>query len=125
MGQKTRNFFLKLLSRGAVESSRRFVTLVISGIFLLSCLTGLILLIALFVSTNKLQNINIEALRIVTDLLKDMLKYEMLIVIGGLGFIAVPDFVRLLMITLKPQSPYGYEDSYEGPKNLVNPNQPD
>ena len=93
MGKKTRTFFEQLISERDPKSARRFVTLIISALFILTCLTILVLLICLFLSTAKLQGVNIEALKIIADLLKDIVKYEAFIMMVGLMFIAAPKIV--------------------------------
>jgi len=84
-----------MLTEGNPKSSRRFVTLIVSGIFILTCLVVIILLIALFISTTKLQGVNIEALKAVVSLIQDVLKYEVLIVVSGLFVTTVAGRVRL------------------------------
>jgi hypothetical protein len=96
MGHKTKCFFLELLSEKDPKSSRRFITLLISFIFILTCFSVLLLLIFLFISTARLQGVNIEALKIISELLKDIIKYEALVLLGGLGFTSLPKFMPLV-----------------------------
>lgn len=93
--KQTRTYLDQLLTEGNPKSSRRFVTLVISGIFIITCLTVLFLLIALFISTVKLQGINVEALKLIIELLGDVLKYEFLIIVAGLFVTSVKGRAQL------------------------------
>lgn len=81
---KIKTFFNEMLTEGNPKSSRRFVTLIVSGIFIITCITVLVLLVSLFLSTARLQGINIEALKAVVSLIQDVLKYEVFIIVAGL-----------------------------------------
>jgi hypothetical protein len=96
MGRKARTFFSQLISEKDAASSRRFVTLVISGLFIATCITILVLLIILFICVTRLQGINIPALTVICELLKEIIKYEAIIVFGGLGFITTPQLAAVL-----------------------------
>lgn len=115
MGHKTKAFFSELISGRDVKSSRRFVTLITALLFILTCLTILILLIVLFISVTKLQGMNIEALKIICNLLMEVIKFEAAITIGGLGFITVPDLVKILIAWFQKKEPVD-PTTVDGPK---------
>jgi hypothetical protein len=94
--QKTKTFFEQMITEGNPKSSRRFVTLAVSGLFIVTCATVLLLLVCLFISTKRLQGLNATALGIIVDLLKEVLKYEMFIILAGLFFTTLSARFKLL-----------------------------
>jgi len=94
------NFWKGILSENGSFSSKRLVTVITAGIFLMSCVTVITLLIFMFLSTTKTQSINIKALAELTELLRDIMYYEFMVVIGGLGYITAPQFASALSSSL-------------------------
>lgn len=97
------NIFTKFkgfISEGDPLSSRRLITLIISAVFVLSCLTFLILVILLFTNAADVSNINTKALEILANLFQEVMYYEFMIIISGLGFITMPQFAKALKSSL-------------------------
>lgn len=93
---KMNAFWKGVFSDGEVYSSKRLITLIVSSVFILSCITIIALLIMTFTSVTRTQNININALNTMTCLIKDVIYYEFMIVVAGLGFITAPQFADAL-----------------------------
>ena len=93
---KTKKFFEEMVTEGNPKSSRRLVTLLISALFIITCATILLLLIALFISIGRLQGLNVAAMTIIVNLLGDVLKYEMFIILAGLFFTTMTSRTSLL-----------------------------
>ena len=127
MGTKTRHFFIDLLSSEDPKSSRRFVTLLISGIFIITCTIVLLLVIFLFIRGAKLQGINIQAVGIISSLLKEVIKFEAGITVAGLGFITAPDFAKILIAWFSKKGDSEEEDGggSDGKDSAVKPDNPD
>lgn len=94
------NFWRGILSENGNFSSKRLVTVVTAGIFIISCITVIILLIFMFLSVTKTQGLNIKALEELTDLLRDVMYYEFMLVVSGLGYITAPQFATALTSSL-------------------------
>lgn len=81
-------------------SSKRLITVVVAIVFIISCFITIGLLLYIFAYVTKTQNVNTKALKEVTDLLRDVIYYEFMIVIAGLGYITAPQFAAALNSSL-------------------------
>jgi hypothetical protein len=109
-----KQFFHDLMTEGNPRSSRRFVTLIISFLFICTAASIPFLLLALFIYVDKLQGLNIEALKAIIDLVKTVFQYEFWIIAAGLFVTTVQGridlfkslFSRKEEVTETPIPPY-------------------
>lgn len=94
------NFWKGILSEDGQFSSKRLVTVVTAGIFLISCITVITLLVVMFISVSTTQKINVKSLETLTELLRDVMYYEFMLVVSGLGYITAPQFASALSSSL-------------------------
>jgi hypothetical protein len=73
-------------------SSKRFITLIISGIFIISCLTTLLLVVFVIFYTTK-GRVDKDLIGLLTQ----VLQYEFYIILGGLGFITGDNLASILL----------------------------
>lgn len=111
---ETKTFFNQLLNADDPKSSRRFITMLVAGIFIVTCITILVLLVCLFVSTTRLQGLNIEAMKVITTILKDVITWEAAIVMVGLCFISAADLVQILKARFQQIDPSSDTDPKTG-----------
>lgn len=82
MSKRIKKFFKQLLSESGDVSSKRFIMLMISAIFIIANLTMLpLLIISYFTKFNG----TIETFKIVSDLFKDITEKEHIIVLFAIG----------------------------------------
>jgi len=89
-----KKFFYELLDSENDRSSKRFITLVAMLHFIVG--SFLILGLFTFVAIRPTKG-DIEFLKIMNDVLKVILEYDFLIIVGGLGFITAENLGKILV----------------------------
>lgn len=90
---KLKQFLYDLIDAENDRSSKRFITLVAMFHFIIG--SFLILGLFTFVAISPTKG-DIEFLKIMNDILKVILEYDLLIIMGGLGFITAENLGRIL-----------------------------
>lgn len=97
--KKSRSFFRKMLDPTDHEnSSKRFVTLIVAFHFIIASFFILFLIGAIVFSETKA---NIELFKLISDILKQILLYDCIIIGIGLGFITSEQFISALIAKYK------------------------
>lgn len=90
--EKVRNFWSSVLSSDDPTSSKRLITLILSGIFILAQLA--ILFIAFYVVFYTIKGkVDIDLLH----MLDKVLEYDFYIILSGLGFITADNMSQMLL----------------------------
>lgn len=97
---KWKEYLKDVISPSDNTSSRKFITLLISGIFLLAqiLIVGFCFFLILYKTKGQVD-------KDLLDTLKDILRYDFYIILSGLGFVTSSDLVRIIV-----SKGFGYKD---------------
>jgi hypothetical protein len=134
MTLEMKNFWSKIISSKESHSSKRFITLIIAGHFIVASFVILFFSFYLIVSVPK-GTVNLDLI----NLLKNVLEYDFYIILSGLGFITADNLGQILIEKAKtvasniitptasptlPTSPTTVTNTTTGPATITQPVDP-